>query len=277
MIINQMLAVVAMALAGLAVGCAVADPAARLRRLRLARRESEDAHDGDPRGTGAVRPRPLRDLLAAVVRPRRGSPPTGQRAVLAGAVAVVLPLGLQAVAGVGPRAWFAAPVGAVGAYLVSGRLETPASYHRRRRLVDELPAALELLSAAIAAGLPLRSAVGELLVVLDGPLAEDLQQVLTGIDLGRDEATAWRALRDHPALGPISVDLARSLESGTMIAATLQRHAAIARRNRRGDREARARTVGVKSVPPLMLCFVPAFLLISIVPIAATGILQALQ
>ncbi|GAB3920399.1 hypothetical protein GCM10011575_44490 [Microlunatus endophyticus] len=277
MIISQLYGVLAVVLAGLAVGGAVSEPAAGLRRLRPS---GDHDHPGreDPGGpTGGARSRPVAELIAALAAPRRGSPPTGQRAALAGAVAVVLPLGLQAVAGVGAQAWFAAPVAAAAGYLVSGRLQTPAYHRRRQRLVDGLPAALELLSAAIAAGLPLRSAVGEVLAVLDGPLAEDLQQVITSIDLGRDEATAWRSLRDHPALGPISVDLARSLESGTMIAATLQRHAAIARRNRRGDREARARTVGVKSVPPLMLCFVPAFLLISIVPIAASGIVQALQ
>jgi pilus assembly protein TadC len=156
-------------------------------------------------------------------------------------------------------------------------LETPAARRRRGKLVDELPAALDLLSAMIAAGLPLRAAVRELVDASDGPLAEDLRAVIAQIDLGRSDVDAWRSLRDHPALGGVSVDLARSVQSGTMITATLHRHATIARRDRRGEREARARTVGVKSVPPLMLCFVPAFLLISIVPIVASGILAALR
>lgn len=266
---NQLFGVLAVLLAGLAVGGTTSGSPAGLRRLRLTL-----GTDPDP---GSVRRRFAGGRVAALVTPRRGSPPPGQRAALAVAIAVVVPLGLQAVAGLGPATWSVAPVAAAMAYLVAGRLETPAAQRRRQQLIEDLPAALDLLSAAIAAGLPLRSAVGELLAVLDGPLAEDLRSVITSIDLGRDEAPAWRSLHDHPALGPISVDLARSLESGTMVAATLQRHATIARRNRRGDREARARTVGVKSVPPLMLCFVPAFLLISIVPIAAAGIIQALR
>lgn len=267
--INHALTVIAALLAGLAVAGVVSGPVS-LRRLRLA---------SQPAVASTVNSGSLQRLapgVAALITPRPGSPPTGQRAVLAVAVAVVLPLGIRAVAGIGWIAWCLAPVVGVTAYLVAGRLETPAAQRRRQQLVDELPGALELLSAAIAAGLPLRSAVNELLAVSDGPLAADLRSVTTSIDLGRNDADAWRSLHDHPALGPISVDLARSLQSGTMIAATLRRHAAIARRNRRGDREARARTVGVKSVPPLMICFVPAFLLISIVPIAASGILQAL-
>lgn len=273
--VNQFFGVIAVLLAGLAVACGVSGPSAGLRRLRISLGADPTPTTGPGTGTGRVRP--SGGLLDALINPRRGAPPPEQRAALALAVALVVPLGLQAIAGLGPVAWSVAPVAAVVGYLVAGWLETPASQRRRQRLIDDLPGALDLLSSAIAAGLPLRAAVTELVAVSDGPLADDLRGVITSVDLGRDEATAWRSLRDHPALGPISVDLARSLESGTMVAATLQRHAMIARRNRRGDREARARTVGVKSVPPLMLCFVPAFLLISVVPIVAAGILQALR
>lgn len=269
-VINQLVGVIAVLLAGLAVGGLVPGPPG-LRRLRP---PSVPAVDRD---SGRRRLHPIMATAAALITPRQTSPPVGQRAALAVAIMVVLPLGLQVLTGLGPVTWCLGPAAGAVAYVVAGWLETPAARRRRQQVVDELPGALDLLSAAIAAGLPLRSAVSELLAVSDGPLAEDLRTVLNSVDLGRDEADAWRSLRDHPALGPMSVDLARSVESGTMIAAALQRHAAIARRNRRGEREARARTVGVKSVPPLMLCFVPAFLLISIVPIAAAGILQALH
>lgn len=269
-VVNQIVTVIAVLLAGLAVGGLVPGPPG-LRRLGLT------TVPGVGRRGGVRRLHPIVVAGAALITPRQTSPPAGQRAALAVAIMVVLPLGLQTVTGIGPIAWSLGPIAGAVAYVLVGRLETPVARRRRQQVVDELPSALDLLSAAIAAGLPLRSAVTELLAVSNGPLAEDLRTVLTSIDLGRDEADAWRSLRDHPALGPMSVDLARSVQSGTMIAATLQRHATIARRNRRGDREARARTVGVKSVPPLMLCFVPAFLLISIVPIAAAGILQALH
>lgn len=267
--INQVYVVIAVLLAGLTIGGLVSGPAGT-RRLVAAYQADE------PPGRSGVLRRTTTTRVFAIT-PRRGAPPRGQRTALAVAVAVVLPLGLQAVTGVGPIAWCLAPAAGASAYVLTGQLETPAARRRRQRLVDELPGALDLLSAAIAAGLPLRSAVNELVALTDGPLAEDLRAVLTQIDLGRNDADAWRSLREHPALGPISIDLARSVQSGTMIAATLRRHAVIARRNRRGEQEARARTVGVRSVPPLMLCFVPAFLLISIVPIAAASILRALH
>lgn len=266
--INQVITVIAVLLAGLSVGGLVPGPPG-LRRLGRTSTAGRQHHRHRLHAVVAA--------AAAVITPRQTSPPTGQRVALALVITVALPLGLQSVGGAGPVSWCFGLIAGAIAYVVAGRLETPAARLRRQRVVEELPGALDLLSAAITAGLPLRSAVAELLTVSDGPLADDLRLVLRSIDLGRNEADAWRSLRDHPALGPVSVDLARSVQSGTMIAATLQRHATIARRNRRGDREARARTVGVRSVPPLMLCFVPAFLLISIVPIVATGILQAVR
>ena len=80
------------------------------------------------------------------------------------------------------------------------------------------------------------------------------------------DAVAWRALRDHPTLGPAAVDFARSVESGTMLAETLLHHARSARLARRSDIEASAKAVGVRCVLPLMLCFLPAFLLLGVIP-----------
>jgi pilus assembly protein TadC len=268
--IRSMLFMISVLLAGSAVAGMVTEPAARVRRLRAA---------GQWRLKPASRSLPTRTLeavRAAVITPRDGSPPTEQRLALGLAAGVAVPLGLHALIGTMAVLW-TAPVAALVVFVAAGHLESSAARRRRVQLIDDLPGSLDLLSAAMAAGLPLRSAVREVIAVTDGPLAEDLNGVLAGIDLGRSDADAWRSLRDHPALGSISIDMARSVRSGTMIAATLQRHAAIARSSRRGSREARARTVGVRSVPPLMLCFVPAFLLISVVPIAAAGILQALS
>jgi pilus assembly protein TadC len=194
---------------------------------------------------------------------------------MAGVAGLVATWGWQLmIPDVGAIAWLAAPPVAVGVALVLGRVERPAVRVRRLRMIMDLPQILELLAAAMQAGLPLRTAVREVVDVCDGPLVEDLQGVLNSIDLGIPDAEAWRSLRDHPALGRVSIDLARSVDSGSMVVATLRRHARIARRDRRGAMEARARTVGVKSVPPLMICFVPAFLLICVVPIVVTAIRQ---
>lgn len=165
--------------------------------------------------------------------------------------------------------WLVGPlVGASVIYLL-GRMESPAARRRRDRMVIDLPHLLELLAAAMEAGLPLRNAIRQIVAITEGPLTDDLTALMTNLDLGRSDADAWRSLRTHPVLDRVAVDLARSCESGTMVVSSLRHHAARARRTRRGALEARAKTVGVKSVPPLVACFVPAFLMLGIVPTGA--------
>ena len=70
----------------------------------------------------------------------------------------------------------------------------------------------------------------------------------------------------------IARDLARCAESGTAVALILEVHATEARARARAQREAAARTVGVRSVLPLVCCFLPAFVLVGVVPIVAATI-----
>ena len=74
----------------------------------------------------------------------------------------------------------------------------------------------------------------------------------------------------------MAADLARSVESGTMLGVALSVHAEEARAMRSAAVEVAARKVGVRSVLPLMLCFIPAFLLLGIVPTLVSAVLAAL-
>jgi pilus assembly protein TadC len=95
------------------------------------------------------------------------------------------------------------------------------------------------------------------------------------VELGAPDIDAWRSLRGHPQLGPAAIDLARSVESGTMLVETLNHHARAARADRRAALQIRARAVGVRSVLPLMICFLPAFLLLGVLPSVVSAILNA--
>jgi pilus assembly protein TadC len=164
-----------------------------------------------------------------------------------------------------------------GAVVVAlGYLE-PASVRRRHeQLVRDLPQALDLLAAALEAGLPLRRATEAVVGVFDGPVGEDLSRVLIAVNLGIGEARAWRELGADPTWRRAAGDVARSVESGSMTVETLRQHAAGARAARRAQIEVTAKAVGVRSVLPLMLCFMPAFILIGIIPTVASAMLAAL-
>ena len=86
----------------------------------------------------------------------------------------------------------------------------------------EGPQALELLAACLAAGLPARTACSAVVQSFDGPVADDLGQVLSLMELGVADVDAWRVLDDHPQLGLAAADLARSVESGTSMVEGLQ-------------------------------------------------------
>lgn len=196
-----------------------------------------------------------------------------------------LPVGLAAGASLGALGWLRLDIGAsallvgavtvLAAVLTLGWLEPGATRRRRAQLVVDTPQALDLMSACLASGLPLRSAAEAVVAVMDGPVAEDLHEVMAATRLGSGDVEAWLGLRSHPELGPAATDLARSCESGTMVVEALNEHARLAREKRRAAVQLRARVVGVRSVLPMMICFLPAFLLIGVVPAVGSAILGA--
>jgi pilus assembly protein TadC len=172
--------------------------------------------------------------------------------------------------------WAVPAILALAGVVGLGRLEPSAARQRRTRLIFDLPQALELLSACLAAGMPLRQATRAIAASFDGPVSEDLGRLLVLVDLGISDADAWRSLRSHPQWGSAAADLARSVESGTMMVEVLMHHARASRDLRRAALEVKAKAVGVRSVLPLMTCFLPAFLLVGVIPTVASAVLNAL-
>lgn len=199
--------------------------------------------------------------------PRDDAPGLGRRLLLSAAAAAALCLaGWIYEGGPGRWSWLLFPGLTLGCTLALGRLEPLSARRRREQLVMETPQALDLLAACLAAGMPIRTAGRAVALAFDGPVGEDLDRALALAELGSSEAQAWLALRDHPQLGPAAQDLARSVESGTMMVEGLRHHADAAREARRAALLIRARGVGVRSVLPLMTCFIPSFLLLGVVP-----------
>jgi Flp pilus assembly protein TadB len=249
--------------AGLAAALAVASPARQLTAV-VPDREAGRA------GSGCHR-------LKAILSGRSDALPIGRRLV-AGSIAMGA-LGIGVVRTDPDHASVALPVLlvlSIVSTIALGWVEPRRTRRRRRQLLMDIPHALELLASCLGAGLPLTSATAAVVGVYTGPVREDLSTVLRLIDLGVSEADAWRTLRGHPELGTAAVDLARSAQWGTMLVDTLNHHAAAARQRRQAALQVAARSVGVRSVLPLMTCFLPAFLLIGVVPAVVSAISHAL-
>ncbi len=202
-------------------------------------------------------------------RPPPARPP---RALPAGAA----PVAAAAVAALGALLAVGGPVGlalalgcAVGVPRLTRNLETRGSRRRRERLARQAPIVADLLAATVASGAPMRPALAAVGDAIGDPAREAIRPVLAEIDLGADPGQAWRTLVGDPVLGPIAACVVRSMETGAPLSSVLSRIAEDMRRDRQVVVEVAARAAGVKAVAPLAACFLPAFLLLGVVPVVA--------
>lgn len=170
--------------------------------------------------------------------------------------------------GLGVWALIAVPLAGVVSYFILGRLQTAAEQKRADQLRADLPAICDLLGVCLESGLPLRRATSVLAAVMPAPGAAMLGEVAAKVRLGQAESTAWAELvSSHPAGADLGREVSRSIEAGIALSQTLAKLGHQARQDAATTAEVRARRVGVRSVLPLMLCYLPAFLLLGVVPI----------
>ena len=226
----------------------------------------------------ALAPRPGVARLRAVT-PRRGTARRGVRhsqdaghGVSTGRRGVASLLagfaGAALVGGAG--GWFAGFAAGVTAWVALGRLEPAAVVRRRQRIAAAVPLAADLLAASVAAGAPPDRAAEVVGRAIGGPLGEALSAAAAASRVGADPPHAWTDLLNDPVAGPLSRAMLRSAARGISPVAALERVARDARDSARWAAEARARSVGARAAAPLGLCFLPAFVLVGIVPLVAT-------
>ncbi|GIG63817.1 type II secretion system F family protein [Phytomonospora endophytica] len=198
------------------------------------------------------------------------APPTLRerlRAKAAGPALAVLVLA-TAVTVLGPLTGVVA--GSLAAYAVDRALRTRESREvQRARLIatDELPFALDLLAACLTAGSPTVTAVRTVAAASAAPLAERLRVVADSLDDGAEPDEAWRPLAGLPGGERLLAAAARSSGSGAALATGLRRLAEEAREAAAHAGEAAAERAGVLVVMPVGLCFLPAFVLMGLVPV----------
>jgi Flp pilus assembly protein TadB len=159
---------------------------------------------------------------------------------------------------------------AVGAPFALGRLETRGDRRRREAMERQGADAADLLAACLASGAPIVPSVAAVARALGPPIDAPLGTLLASMALGTDAAAAWRQLASEPGMGALARAIGRSSESGAPLVQVLPGIADDLRRRNRAHVEAAARSAGVKAVAPLAACFLPAFLLVGVVPIVAS-------
>ncbi|MDO5735572.1 MAG: type II secretion system F family protein [Propionibacteriaceae bacterium] len=202
------------------------------------------------------------------VRGRQGAPALRVRVLLGALASVLVLVALPTITGV------AAGLAAL-AVVVLGLGWLPARLAPNGTVQKELADTVELLAVCLSAGAPMRHAVEVVADVAEDATATILAKVSGQLTMGVAEPQAWLELADDDVWGGVARDVARSARSGTSLVEVLHVHADEARLVAQEQALQRARTAGVRSVVPLMACFLPAFVLVGVLPIIA-GLLEGL-
>jgi tight adherence protein C len=139
---------------------------------------------------------------------------------------------------------------------------------RDRAVLAELPWVVGLIRMGVVAGLPVGSALGEAADRGHGPVSLAFREALDRSNRGAplaQEIEGLRPLLGEPGRQLVSA-LVGSLRLGAPIGPALESAAADLRATARRRAETRARKVPVLMLFPLALCVMPAFILLSVVP-----------
>ena len=180
--------------------------------------------------------------------------------------------------------WWGGPAGVgVGAVVApaTALLGTHAATIQRRsgpRIPAGEPAlAADLLLATVGAGVPLTAAMRAVASSMSGPFASRLHDVARRADAGAPSVTAHEPLLVDEATGSIGRALVRAHEAGASPVLLLAGAASRERERERSERVARARSAGSLAALPLGLLFLPAFLLVAVVPVVVGALAPVLS
>lgn len=214
----------------------------------------------------------LRPPRRAPASPRVCAPPAARRHAVPPSVAVAS-AGVAAYLVAGPRLGLAvAPAVAFGVHRLLATLPARADAERDRARAAAVPLLADLVAACVAAGAPVDAALLAAAHAAGPPLGDDVARAVRAARLGVPASTAWAPLLAAERPPPVRA-FARAVvraEAGAPPAALLRSVADDARAAAGTAGEVAARRAGVLAVLPLGLCFLPAFVLVGVVPLVAT-------
>lgn len=157
----------------------------------------------------------------------------------------------------------------LGSYLpdlwINSRIES-----RRTRIRRALPDMLDMLTIAVEAGLGFDGAVSKLVARgTGGPLAEEFARMLREVQAGMPRRDALRALSDRaqvPELSSFVMAMVQADIFGISVSSVLRTQSRELRVKRRQSAEEAAQKAPAKMVFPLVLCILPATLVVVLGP-----------
>jgi tight adherence protein C len=137
---------------------------------------------------------------------------------------------------------------------------------------------IDQLTICVETGLGFDAALARVAATTEGPLTDELRHTLSDIQAGVPRAQALRTLSDRAQIMEIRqlvTALLQAQKHGVPMAETLRIQSAELRLKRKQRTEEKAAKLTVKMIFPIVVCFLPVFLIITLVP-ALISVFQAL-
>lgn len=159
--------------------------------------------------------------------------------------------------------------GAVAMLGYGWRLRAARSHRRQREVEAAIPDLVDLLSVAVGAGCTAERAVRAVTPHCPAPLASALAASLRRLDRGAvfEDALAPLTVLPGRSAGPVARLLVAAQLDGVALGPALERLGDEARRQQRRLAAEAARRLPVRLLLPLVLCTLPAFALLTVVPV----------
>ncbi len=128
---------------------------------------------------------------------------------------------------------------------------------------------IDQLTICVEAGLGFDSALARVASTTEGALTEELRHTISDIQAGVPRAQALRTLADRAQIVEIRqlvTALLQAQKHGVPIAETLRTQSAEMRTKRKQRTEEKAAKLAVKMLFPIVLCFLPVFMIITAGP-----------
>jgi len=190
--------------------------------------------------------------------------------VLAGFQCLAAVAGLMLGMTTGPMAILVAPTLAFAGYRLPGLFLAMRVRSRNDEVSAALPDAVDLLVVCMQGGLNLSLSLTRVAGNTKGLLGKELSRTVEEIDLGVPRGAAISALADrNPSedMAALAGTLVNADRFGGQVASSLETLAGEIRRVRRRKAEEQARRAPVKILFPMVFLILPAFLVLTVIPV----------
>jgi len=140
---------------------------------------------------------------------------------------------------------------------------------RQAAVQAKVPDTIDQLTICVEAGLGFDAALTRVAVTTEGPLTEELRRTISDVQAGVPRAQALRMLAERTQVEEVRqlvTALIQSQKHGVAMAETLRIQSAEIRLRRKQRTEEKAAKLAVKMLFPIVVCFLPVFMIVTVVP-----------